>query len=76
MMHLASNRHEIERPSVFELGCRLLGDDLRLERHAYFLRTGDHWEHADVDAIMRRVNERRKAMGHPQFTNKSEWVVT
>jgi hypothetical protein len=75
MIQLASVREHPERPSVFDLACRILRDNLRQEPHANFLWTDGRWQPAKLDDIMRRANVRRKSLGHPQFTGKREWIV-
>jgi hypothetical protein len=74
-MQLVSTRELPERPSVFDQACRLLRDNLREEPRGYFLWTNGRWMPASLDDIMRRANEHRKRMGHPQFTGKPEWAV-
>jgi hypothetical protein len=74
-LQLASQLTPVEKPSDFELACRMLRDNLRSEPHAYFLWTDGSWCHAHIDDIMRRANVRLKSMGRPQFTGKAEWRV-
>ena len=74
-LQLASSREEVERPSNFELACRLLRDVLRMERHANFLWTNGRWQHATVDDIMKRANEHQKRAGRQQFKGKAVWQV-
>ena len=75
MMQLVSNRNEVERPSNYDLACRMVQDVLRQEPHANFLLTDGKWQHATVDDVMRRANSRLKSMGRPQFTGKREWIL-
>jgi hypothetical protein len=75
MMHLASQRKEVEKPSVFDLACRILKDVIRLDPHATYLWTHGRWHPASLDEVMRRANQRLKNLGRPQFTQKREWIV-
>jgi hypothetical protein len=76
MMHLASVRQEVERPSVFDRACRILGDNLRLDARVNYLWTNGRWVPASLDDIMRRANERLKSTGQPQIINNPAWVIS
>jgi hypothetical protein len=75
MMHLVSTCELPERPSDFEIACRILREVLRRDAHCNYLWTNGRWVHATVDDIMCRANEYRKRMGHSQFTGKPEWIA-
>jgi len=75
MMHLVSSRKEIEKPSDFELACRILKDVLRQEPDCNFLWTDGRWQPADYNDIMRRANSRLKSLNRPQFDRKREWLA-
>jgi len=75
MIHLASVRKEIERPSVFDRACRILKGNIRQDVDVNYLWTNGRWAPASLDDIMRRANQVLKNTGQPQITNKSEWVI-
>jgi hypothetical protein len=73
-LSLVSERHEVERPSDFDIAKRLLRDNLSEEIRGYLLWTDGRWVPAGVDDIMRRANIVRKRSGQPQFTGKVSWL--
>jgi hypothetical protein len=75
MMQLVAQTEAPERPSVFDMACRILRDNLRQEPHCNFLWTNGRWQPASLDDIMRRANVRLKNLGRPQFTGKPDWAV-
>ena len=74
-LQLVSSRKPLEKPSNFELACRLLKDVLRMEPEANYLLTDGRWRPASLDDKMLRANQRLKSIGRPQFANKQSWVV-
>ena len=74
-MHLAARTEIPERPSAFDMTCRILRDVIRLDAKVNYLWTDGRWQPATLDEIMRRANRRRKSLGHPQFTGKKEWIA-
>lgn len=73
-MQLVSQRSEVERPSDFQIACRLLRDVLRQDRHANFLWTNGRWQPACLDDIMTRANAYLKSVGREQFRGKASWL--
>jgi hypothetical protein len=75
VIQLVSQRQEIERPSNFDIACRLLRGYLREEPRGYFLWTNGRWVPASLDDIMLRANQLLKSMGRPQLAGKAEWMA-
>jgi hypothetical protein len=74
MIQLASVCELPERPSCFDLACRILRDNIRQEPHCNYLWTGGRWVPATLDDIMQRANARLKSLGRQQFTGKASWI--
>jgi hypothetical protein len=75
MMQLVSQHNEIERPSNFDIACRLLRDNLRECCGKYELWTHGRWVGAHIDDIMLRANQLLKSTGRPQMAGKACWVA-